>query len=294
MLDARDSERDEAREKVMRSKDNSKVREIVAILASYESIKGREFESTRERLDLLNRARVRLRRLFRMELWRARLDGFQSRLGILDSEWPFGSFDDTFDLRKFKHLGNQSERHAMALEIGEAVVNFAASIDNRLQNEEPLWPHYLVGLYYGYGGSPVQEFFEPAIPSNKLWPGSTEGGHLEFHARLACEVLVKIESERKRLVQKSLKHELEQLVPPLTWGEVLFAHISYLRDEGDTDSLKELSKLFPVQRCCLECDQMFLISKYNPGHFVCPRCSAKLRKRRERERKEGGERISTG
>ena len=69
-------------------------------------------------------------------------------------------------------------------------------------------------------------------------------------------------------------------------GEVVY---HFLRDPANTkgkrgEALGEFLGLFR-KRYCLECDELFTASK-SSLRLVCQRCSNKLRKRRERERKK--------
>lgn len=87
--------------------------------------------------------------------------------------------------------------------------------------------------------------------------------------------------------------ELKGMKPPLTWGEILYYFLQDLEDHrsdpvADRQRKHIAQYLFPVRKFyCLDCDRPFAVDNRHPGHFICPRCQAKERKRRERQRKQG-------
>ena len=144
----------------------------------------------------------------------------------------------------------------------------------------------LVALYRHLGNKSLRDCFEP--PAYSIVDGRKL---FKFTDTFASEVLKVIDTRRReqRWIDnhevKTLADELSQFTPSLTWSEVLYHYISQLADNNDRASLRTLDECFSTERYCLKCDKLFCVSKYNPGHFICPRCSAWERTRRYRERK---------
>jgi len=89
-----------------------------------------------------------------------------------------------------------------------------------------------------------------------------------------------------------LREDLKKLTPPLTWGETLYNYLRDLEDNRGEANLDRQRKhigeyLFPVREFyCLQCDRLFQVDSRHPGRFICKRCRATERKRRERQRKK--------
>lgn len=87
-----------------------------------------------------------------------------------------------------------------------------------------------------------------------------------------------------------LREDLNKLTPPLTWGETLYNYLRNLEDNRGEANLDRQRKhigeyLFPVSEFyCLWCDRPFPVDSRHPGRFICKRCRATERKRRERQR----------
>lgn len=283
----------------------SGIKRIVELLTAYEALGGDD-KSAEQRIELLGRAHrqlhmLRAAQLVRTGVERARLkdamrspkNGLERHAWNLELGSPGGDFSDLrLKLSKFKALGSEATRQQLAYEVVDAVQELDKEVRDELKGRglecrEPYLPEYLVGLYHRLADKPLQSCFVPPV-------FSTEGNKqlFEFFDVLACEILEKLnrarEDERRESdhSKPTLLEELQGLVPPLTWGEVLYYHITYLTDNRDSIGLRALDKFFPTQRYCLKCDRLFRVSKYNPGHFICPRCSAKARATRYRERKK--------
>lgn len=250
-------------------------------------LKAQSKDSIKESLKLLESTHEKIHRLWFSELSKAGLKS-DGRLKIkqlwkLKSDYLFGDFD-SFRLevqKEFKFSGNE-QRTRLIFEIIDATATFAESIENRLQKrgfaQRDLLYDYLFSLHNHYKDKPVEHCFEPL---------KGENGLSDSNELLAGEILQKMEAERakeRREVDSGkmgLLEELRQLNPPLTWGEVLFYFI-----EDDVSARKKLNGLFfpPGNRYCLQCDERFRLSENNPGYFRCPKCSARIRQRRKRER----------
>lgn len=134
------------------------------------------------------------------------------------------------------------------------------------------------------------------------------GGHKEDEARWAFELLALVShyqdksivdtaeirdfaGEIWKALDDRLRQELRNLMPPMTWGEILLHFLTSLEDNRGDVSVKAQSNqigkyLFPLQKFyCILCDQLFSLDKLHLGRFICPRCRARLRKQRERQRK---------
>lgn len=283
----------------------SGIKRIVELLTAYEALGGDD-KSAEQRIELLDRAhrqlhRLRAAQLVRTGVERARLtdamrspkNGLERHAWNLESGSPAGDFSDLrLKLSKFKSLGNKLMRQGLAYEVVDAVQELDREVRNELKTRglecnEPYWSEHLIGLYHRLTDKPLQSCLDPPVYS-------IEGDKqlFEFYDVLASEVLKKLVAVREKERRESdhskptLLEELQGLAPPFTWGEVLYHYITYLTDNRDSIGLKALDKFFPTQRYCLKCDRLFRVSKYNPGHFICPRCSAKARATRYRERKK--------
>lgn len=90
-----------------------------------------------------------------------------------------------------------------------------------------------------------------------------------------------------------LRRELKEMTPPLTWGETLYRYLRNLEDNRGEANLDRQRKrigeyLFPLREFyCLQCDHPFAVDSRHLGCFICKRCRATERKRRERQRKRG-------
>ena len=88
-----------------------------------------------------------------------------------------------------------------------------------------------------------------------------------------------------------LRQELKELTPPLTWGETLYHFLRDLEDNrGEPNADRQRKRvgkyLFPLREFyCLQCDRPFAVDSRHPGCFICKRCRATERKRKERQRK---------
>lgn len=244
-------------------------------------------DSTRKSLRLLKSTHEKIHRLWLSELSKAGL-GPDGRLNTkwlrkLESDYLL---DDFVAFRvelqtKFKFSRNE-QTEGLIFEIIDATATLGKSIEDRLQKRgfagTDLLYDYLFAAYNYCNDRPLQDCFEPRKDENGL------SGYGEL---IASEILMRMEAERqteRREVNretKGLLEELGQLSPPLTWGEVLFRFI-----EDDVSAREKLDELFfpPGRRYCFVCDKPFLLSKNNPGYFRCPRCSARMRQRRKRER----------
>lgn len=180
--------------------------------------------------------------------------------------------------------GRLAKGQVIALKVGEAVIELARSVQEYLKDFEclkglewmdrgPGWPDLLDEL---------TRLHDRAL-SDYLHPPSE--GQEPFEEELARELLSIEEKDRESHGNDKLSDELRHMNPPLTWGEVVY-HI--LQDPDTTEgkrgrALREFLSPFR-KRFCLECDELFTVSK-SSLRLICPRCSTKLRKRRERERK---------
>ena len=117
-------------------------------------------------------------------------------------------------------------------------------------------------------------------------------GRFESFAVVGHEIIKEAErrQEKKRWESdhsvRPFANELNEIEPPLTWGEILFHYISVLIESRDREALKELDRFFPAERYCIECGQVFEVDKYNPRRFRCKKCSGRLRVRRYRAKQE--------
>lgn len=173
---------------------------------------------------------------------------------------------------------------AIALVIGEGVIELAWSVQEYLKGFEclkglewmdrgPGWPDFLDELTR----------LHDRVLLDYLHPPSE--GQEPFEEELAREVLSLVEKDQESHGSRKLRDDLRDMNPPLTWGEVVY---HFLQDPENTKgkrgrTLREFLIPFFGRRC-LECDELFTVSK-SSLRLTCPRCSNKLRKRKERARK---------
>lgn len=172
-----------------------------------------------------------------------------------------------------------------ALEVGEGVIELALSVQEYLKGFE-----YLKGLEWMDRGPWWPDFLDELTRLHDralldyLHPPSE--GQEPFEEELAREVLSLVEKDKESHGSRKLSDELRHMNPPLTWGEVVY-HILQAPENTKGKRGRALREfLIPFfRRRCLECDELFTVSKSSLC-LTCPRCSNKLRKRRERERKK--------
>ena len=285
------------------------------LVTRLKQLQGDDMDVLRARLELLNEElpkiihRLRFMTSFELEL--AKMRPGKSQVGWKEEEEkhvkPVGKLAFYEDLSKFKPPKNRREREDIALQICEALFRVEAKVKQYLQcrgfdTEENQWPMWLVGLYNRYGNMKLQDFSDPAIPSQQNfqnlpseyrseWLKGVDEGRFEYFAVLGHEVLQDAESECKKEWWernhsiRPLSDILNELVPPLTWGEIVFHYISDLTESGDTEKLKELDPFFSAKRHCIDCGGVFEVDKYNPGRFRCKTCSLRARVQRYRAKK---------
>ncbi len=212
-------------------------------------------------------------------------------------------------LSRFRPRKKRVERELLAVEICGGLAQVEADVKEQLRVHgieiaEPLWPTWLIGLYNCYSDMKVREFFDPRIPSRQRildldLPGPTreellKDGMFDSVAVPGYEILKAVEGERLKARWetnhsiKTLADELDQLEPPLTWGETAFHYMSYLTQCREKQCLRELAQWSSAKRYCILCGKVFQVSKYNVGYFRCPSCSLRLRVQRHRDKKRGG------
>lgn len=168
---------------------------------------------------------------------------------------------------------------AIALEVGEGVIELDQSVRKYLKargwaDRGPRWPDYLNQLAW-LRDRALLDYLRPASEGPK-----------PDEEKVARQVLSLVEKNQESCGSRKLRDDLRGMGPPLTWGEVVY---HFLRDPVNTkgkrgEALGEFLGLFR-KRYCLECDELFTASK-SSLRLVCQRCSNKLRKRKERERKK--------
>ncbi len=168
---------------------------------------------------------------------------------------------------------------AVALVIGERVIEVACSGQEYAkglgrEDRASWWPDYLNELTWLHDRA-LLDYLQPA----------SEGQKSSFEEGLARGILFMEEKDRESHGGKKLSDELRHMNPPLTWGEVVY-HI--LQDPETTKgkrgrALREFLSLFRG-RYCLECDELFVGPKSSP-RLTCESCYNRLRKRKERRRK---------
>lgn len=276
---------------------------------------GYDIDDLRARLELLNEELPeiihRLRVTTSLKLVLAEMLVGESQVGWKEERKkhvkPVGRLGFYEDLSKFKPPKNRRQREDIALQICDALFRVEAKVKQYLEScgsdtEENRWPEWLVGLYNRYGNVKLQDFSDPAIPSRQdlqdlpsgygsEWLKGVDEGRFEYFAVVGHKVLQEAESEREKERWernhsiKPLTDILDELDPPLTWGEIVFHYISFLTESRDTEMLKELDPFFPLKRHCIECGGVFELDKYNPGRFCCKTCSLRLRVQRHRDKK---------
>lgn len=189
----------------------------------------------------------------------------------------------SFNLHRIKpkHLTKDrlAKGQAIALVVGEGVIELDWSMREYLKrlglaDTGPLWPDYLNKLTWLHNRA-LLDYLQPSSEERK-----------PYEELVAREVLSVVEKDQECHGSIKLSDDLRHMNPPLTWGEVIY---HFLHDPQTTkgergEALREFLSLFN-KRYCLECDELFTASKSSLS-ITCPRCSSKLRKRRERERKK--------
>jgi hypothetical protein len=167
---------------------------------------------------------------------------------------------------------------SLALVVGEGLIELDRSVGEYLKDigwadRGSRWPDYLNELTW-LRDKVLLDYLHPCPEGLKP--------HEELLAR---EVLSIVEKGQESHGSKKLRDDLRDMNPPLTWGEVVY---HFMQDPENTKgkrgrTLQEFLSLFR-KRYCLECDELFTGPKSGP-RLTCPRCSNKLRKRRERAKK---------
>lgn len=183
--------------------------------------------------------------------------------------------------RKLPQVPEKELRGRLAVEVAGTIIKLTRSS----------WPTWLALLANAKGDQSVME--PKPTPGEDLPPGWSK----VWEDELAEEVLVRW-NELLEDEEGKTKQELKKLVPPLTWGEVLYYFYDYLqeisRDKADTDCEKALSQrkkldcLFypPGRHYCFYCDRPFNVSKYHPYRSICSSCTTSQREARYRQRKK--------
>jgi len=253
-------------------------------------LKAESKDSIKGSLKLLKSTEEKIHRLWLSELSKAGLkpDGRLKikQLWKLKSDYLFGDFGSfRLDLQKKFNFSGNGQREQLIREIIDTTTTLAESIENRLRKvgffRTDLLYEYMYRLHNHFKDKPVQHCFEPLKGENGLY---------DSNELLCSEILHKIKAKRAKErrevnhLKMPLLEELSQLNPPLKWGEVLFYFIE--DTEYGVSNREKLNGLVfpPGNRYCLECNKFFLLSKNNPGYFRCPKCSARIRQRRKRER----------
>lgn len=285
---------------------NMEYNELDPLLNQLKSLKGQDITTREQRVSLLARLAHKARRAAFRESFILTYEKLKSGHLPEESEKRPVKSGDLADLHKFKPRGKQqARREVIAQEICEILFE---DIDNpfAIDSETPLnarrlWPQDLIRIYNLYKDKSLQDFNDPKVPSRwecsglpepyrTEWLDSIEGGSSELSASIGSTLLHWIDRRRDEKNWQigrpriSLWHDLETLQPPLTWGELMWHCVYYLNDSERKERLKELDKYFSPDRHCIICGQIFKISKYNPGHVRCPRCSRNIRARRYREK----------
>jgi hypothetical protein len=240
-------------------------------------------------LELIHRKMHRLRTLGRLKIGLLMMDleerEPQERRQLkkeVTSVFDVDSFAP-FDLRGLMLQQLSKERlgkgESLALVVGEGLIEFDRSVREYLKalgwaDRGSRWPDYLYELTW-LRSKVLLDYLQPA--SEGLKPGEE---------LLAREVLYIVEKDQESHGSKKLRDDLKDMTPPLIWGEVVY---HFLRDPGTIKgergrTLQEFLSLFR-KRYCIECDELFTGPKSSP-RLVCQRCSNKLKKRTERERKK--------
>lgn len=166
-----------------------------------------------------------------------------------------------------------------ALEVGEGLIELDRSVrkyfkDRGWADRGPRWPEYLNQLTW-LRDRVLLDYLQPASEGPK-----------PDEEKVAREVLCIVEKSQESRGSRKLRDDLKDMDPPLTWGEVVY---HFLHDPINIkgkrgEALGEFLGLFR-RRYCLECDELFTAPK-SGLRLVCQRCSNKLKKRKERERKK--------
>lgn len=186
------------------------------------------------------------------------------------------------DLRKLRaqlpESGKGLETRAfVALSVVDVVIDEINGIQTEVSGPsktglEPCWPWMILSVCNGN--------FEVCQP----WKS---GDNPAFEGHM-WRAILRVSEEGDTL----LAERVQALEPPLTWGEAFYHFLRSLQDHkgepaSDRRRLAISEDMFAAsQTYCLECDRLFTVDNRHPGRFVCPRCRARDRKRRERQRNQ--------
>lgn len=196
---------------------------------------------------------------------------------------------------RFKPLKDRVKEQLVSASLWDALIEVESDVKEELrgdgfESEKPLWSFWLVGLHNRYSEMKVQDFFDPAIPSMRCYSDlpiryQVEFRRYELFACIGYKIVKKAEARRQKEIweidhnRKPLMDDLNELTPPLTWGEIIFHFVSWLTEIRDRRSLRELERFIPAGHCIV-CGKSFKVDKYNPGRFRCPTCNKRLRQQR--------------
>jgi DNA-directed RNA polymerase subunit RPC12/RpoP len=283
--------------------------ELGEIINQLKGVDGEDIIAMEERINLLKRTQEAIHRLLFVECFKLALTKRELGLPVEPPEKePDEKSRFLADLNKFRPRGKQErERQLIAQEICHALFEVEKGVTCRPDGSglelTKLWPMWLLGIYNRYKDMRLQDFRDPAIPSRRNfsdlpeaerteWLKGVDDGKFELCALAAHELLEYLDRNRQRERWEKnhrirpLWEALNELEPPLSWGEVLWHLIFYLTVQGERRLLRELDPYFPSRRRrCILCGKSFEVSKYNPGYWRCPSCSGKLRVQQWRERK---------
>lgn len=256
-----------------------------------------EQSGLREAFDRRSRAIARLERLhhkvhslrflirLQFDILGRKLDEPQpgSTRKLRQQHWLSPIFDaHPLDLPRFAAVarlrrGGSGKAEEVSLELGEALFKLddlgrERGMNHGWRDRGAWWPDYLAWL--AHLEKPVAHYLGPPPE-----------GEIPLEEMLAREALSIVQEDRDRRGSWDLSYDLRVLQEPLMWQEVVYR---ILKDpemvEGSrTKELAEFAARFG-RMYCLKCDELFPVSKNNPGYVVCPKCSAAERQRRHRQR----------
>jgi len=207
---------------------------------------------------------------------------------------------DLTGLRKELTVSGQAlqDRGTVALSVAEIVIGQVAKTAMEVPcSSTPdglgsYWPVVLLALCNGYPDVPVAEPWTDrrAAETDQLLEelGADGGRDLKVtEAGQMWQAVLSIPEDGNI----GLAERVKSLKPPLVWKEVLYHFLWSLKDQRGEPNIdkqrREISRYIakPLQSYCLDCDHPFNLDSRHLGRFICPRCRAKIRQRRNRQPK---------